>query len=997
MAMVLLITVIASFVLSPSVFAQKKYINFQNSLVQDLDPKDFYSSLSQISLSLDLTGGGPIKSYKVFQKDASGNDVMIANGTSLPTNQLNITVNGVEQIYYGERETNPGHHIYRLPNGKRWEHKGEKTEAIQFIPDDSTIYNGVTTFPGVIPHPSTGKVTYRFGGGQVNAAEYADLRYQPGATDSSGLSDEMSRNDSMAGAAVTHAYSAPSPEKFYPSKVDDNGNLLRTPDMTKKPEITLAQIAKSSIKIINAKPSTTFPNSPPEPFYWGPSRSVPGTGEVKVRRMLTSSLQEDLDYMAEYDPGYNQTTGPFGVDRNYYMIVDTVWQATTYMYSAYVEVEYDLTKPDLIPVDLKHVGPLKLGEPATFNYVFKNISKDITNQSFSILFQDRTTGQTIYKTSFSNAPLNQDITGSFQYTPIRPGTLLVGFFVDSDKNIDEGNTGGEDNNYKPFDFPLDIGIDGDFKILPGNTIKYRDLFELEPIDFKIPNGCTFTGHRYKFSYNSQESLSNVVSSQTEKSSFPYPNGRPFYFDEGLNYISLKIMTSCGETGWIKEKPLRVIADPDNDPPYFKAGWFHNPDRRGKTPPQYVLLNDMVNVRIIYDETSTPPSPSDPNNDLIRYRWDFEGSDNPWIQKVGREIKENYGSGMNEEGYFSIKADTPGNFFVRVTGDDGRGGTLTTSASLTVMEPNPIPVCSAPAEVKENRPVPAGSIHGDKSWSPAGRAIDHSKDVWINKLDKYPNGTLEDVTATVTLQKVTDSSGLESKGISTCTIIVHPDLPPIAKIPVPSVGIRNQKIHIPNQSYSPDGDIVVFMSYKYKYDSNNNGFADDAWQPLTGDMNGFDFNPAKVGKYLFYAYACEDYGKCGDTSSQPEASLTFDVINDAPEVYFAVEGKNQQPDLNPPQTFTASSILARWSLFHVNTNEPISNRSYMWNNKNGILSVGAGKAPERLYSYGNPLTVGTNYRGPYTVWTTFQDFGFGANGISPYKAMDPNTRDTGLTP
>ncbi|MCP1312076.1 PKD domain-containing protein [Paenibacillus tyrfis] len=676
------------------------------------------------------------------------------------------------------------------------------------------------------------------------------------------------------------------------------------------------------------------------------------------------------------------------------MDADTRWSAKTYKFEGRIEVFYKKpTFPDLIPIDLVSNGPVKIGEPTTFTYTFRNVGEPIKNKSFSILFQDRSNGKTIYKESFTNAAQNVDITGTFQYTAMKPGKLLIGFFVDSDNTIDEGPDGGEDNNYKPFDFPVDVGIDGDFRIIPGQTIKIRDNFELEPINFKIPPGCTYTGHSYRFIYQGQYWKTNRVNGQTVHSQFPYPNGRPFYFGEGVNNIAIKIETSCGETDWIKEKPLTVLPDPNNRPPYFKAGWFYNQDRYGIFPPEYFLVDDIVNVRVIHDNNSDPKSPSDPDNDPIRWKWDFDSNTDPWVQKIGKQLHEEWGKTLDAEGYYRIKADKAGMFNVKVTADDGRGGTRTETVTLNVLEPNPIAVCTAPKEIKENRPVPPGAIHADKSWSPARKSIDHSKDLWVNKLDKYYNGTLQDVTATVTLAKVVDYSGLESTSSSSCDIIVHPDLPPVGKIVVPPLGIRNQTVTIRNQSYSPDGDQIVSVKWRFKYDAANNGFQDDPWLDVLGtdgrvvsfDNNTLVFKADMVGKYLFDVQVTEDYGKSAMASdTQPEAPRTLDIVNNAPHVFFAIEGQNDQPGMNPPIMFNASTIVSSWALFDTNTNNRINNYVYRWAAEgSAVLRAGLGREMERQESI---IKRDNPPQGPTNVFGTFlwPDLGFGANFVSSYK-------------
>ena len=191
-------------------------------------------------------------------------------------------------------------------------------------------------------------------------------------------------------------------------------------------------------------------------------------------------------------------------------------------------------------------------------------------------------------------------------------------------------------------------------------------------------------------------------------------------------------------------------------------------------------------------------------------------------------------------------------------------------------------------------------------SPSGIAIDHSRDEWGNKLTSYPNDTGANITVQVSLD-VYDINGLKSLKSATCDIIVKPDLPPIAKLDVPALSIRGVKVDILNKSTSSDGDLLITSEYKYKYDANNNGFADDTWVAITGTMTKISLTPTKVGKYYFYVKVTEQYGMWDDTLSDSAASLTLNVVNNAPEVSFDMEGKNPQPDLTPKTTVSAAKM------------------------------------------------------------------------------------------
>src|SRR5690606_23794929 len=129
------------------------------------------------------------------------------------------------------------------------------------------------------------------------------------------------------------------------------------------------------------------------------------------------------------------------------------------------------------------------------------------------------------------------------------------------------------------------------------------------------------------------------------------------------------------------------------------------------------------------------------------------------------------------------------------------------------------------------------FHATESYSPAGRQIDHTRNEWTNKQATYMNGTMTDIVIQAYLHVWDNGTpALRSIDLASCSITVKPDLPPIAALEVPPLAIRNQSFDIYNKSYSPDGDIILSTEYKFKYDANNNGFMDDAWQPIMGDTN-----------------------------------------------------------------------------------------------------------------------------------------------------------------
>ncbi|MEF3304217.1 PKD domain-containing protein [Paenibacillus sp. GYB003] len=659
-------------------------------------------------------------------------------------------------------------------------------------------------------------------------------------------------------------------------------------------------------------------------------------------------------------------------------------KATVYKYP-YMEVRVTTgptgNEPDLGGIIAN--GPIctEAGTAGAYTFYFSNNGKQSITTPFKA--QVKVGPSVIFEETYSSLNSGGSKTINFNYTPPSAGNVTFNVSLDPDGALLSGKDKEvlRGNNTKSFTYEAKAaggcgaaggGIDGDFDIIP-NTINYRDPFDIVPknITVTIP-GCTYTKHEFQFSRAGKVDRSPDVNGKTRTLTMTYEMYKYLpAIAVGTVDVSLKIHTTCGETGWIKTKPLTVV-NSGNLPPTLEIKWFKRGDR--STPVTQVIQGQPVDLVLV--------DTNDPDGDTVTWNWDFAGSSSSWI----RSLPSKYGFGTKELDYNNIStADVTGSHSIWAYASDGMGGTGSASATLNVLAPAPIPVIKGPSQVVQNRPLPQ-PFDSSASYSPVGRSIDHSKDEWGNKRATYPTPGDEIITLWVT-----DSAGLRSEGFASHTLKVIPDKPPIAVLNVPPFGLRNQTFDIFNNSYSEDGDTIVSAEYKYKYDSNNNGFADDPWQTLSGDLTKTELRPTKVGKYLFYTKVCEDWGACGDTSAQAYVGLTLDVTNLAPEVSFDISGKNEQPPLNPSIPFSPSTILG-WPLYETNTNNQVTNKNYMWAAADGKLKAGLGKGLEFYY----PNTKSKSYPGApsdmYPIFNPFSDGGFGPNGISPYKGILPGTRD-----
>lgn len=824
----------------------------------------------------------------------------------------------------GFRESQMYHAIWRTSSGKNWRTSLPELGTYEFPADPLSITDGVSKYPGLFPKKDISGKTIP-----------PQLRY--GHT-----------NETLDGAAASWSDELPPPDNF----LDPDGI-----------EVHKSLAIQNTIDIVDA----TEKQRGMKIFEHGKGKT--GHGYIKVYKPMSSAYNtEGLDYeiLESATP-----VSPLVQGRKYLLDSNTIWVAQTYVLDFEIEVTYKRTtlpvKPDLIAIDIVNVGVPEIGKTTTFRAQFRNEGPAI-NKSFNLKVLDET-GAQLHLSSKLSAPANSsalDISFDYKFTSAAKKTFR--FIVDSANTIDEES---ESNNeivkeFKPGD-PGTKNFTGDFDINPA-SINYRDSFTLHPKNF-VMEGCVYQSHSFKIERGVTWTGPQVYG-QSQDSVYTHST-YPSIIGVGTHNIYMTIKTNCGEKV-VGPKPLVVKApDGDNAPPQFKIA-FVRPEEPTK-PVHQIVEGTKLNLVVIQDPTI--PTPTDPDGDRIFFdEFFFSQSASQWIRSLPSKYPVHEWAMLNitmEKGFHNISAQ------IR----DEWGLTAQASTYINVVSRNPVAVAECPPFIIENHPVPDSAFSSSKSYSPVGKSINHSRDEWKNKLNSYTNGTSEDVTVTVSLD-VYDSDGLKSDSPATCQIIVKPDLPPVAKLKVPSLGIRNEPSVILNESYSPDGDEIVLAEYKFKYDAKNNGFADDAWQSIDGKLANVVINPPKVGKYLFYVKVTENYGKTGDTSAAAESTLILDVVNNAPEVSFEVEGKNPQPDLDASTTVRVADMM-NWPVYVTNSPEQVFNKSNLWHADGGSLVGGEGK---NFSDQGDNIYKVTGLMGR----ETFNSFplinnGFGTNRLSPWRA------------
>ncbi|MFD0695837.1 PKD domain-containing protein [Paenibacillus sp. GCM10027628] len=668
----------------------------------------------------------------------------------------------------------------------------------------------------------------------------------------------------------------------------------------------------------------------------------------------------------------------------------------TYQYDNQVTVQYETppNAPNLVVGAVTAPSCVEVNKATSFSFSFSNTGgADITTPFQAKVVIDGSTFQTY---DYTGLAAGGSKTETFSKTFGGTSSYNVAVFVDTVTG--ESNTG--DNNKSVTvtpqascaATPIPEVVTGDFNI-EKLTMPYGDSNTMFPVGVSVTgtsSGTTCAISQFGFIFEQDGIIRDYVgpasfSSTQGFSGPPYPGG----MGEGSVNVKMKIVTTCGTTKVVGPKSFTITVAANNNPPFGSPGWFARGNTNNYPAIDEVVVDNYIDLGIIKDKSKTPEEPYDPEGDGFFPTWDFAGSSDPWIQNLG-DKKNGYGFYEHDERFSNIKADVLGPHTVKMKLTDTRGAQSSwRSATINVVKPNPIAACDAPAQMKSNRPLAPSAINADKSRSPMGRTIDHSKDEWTNKQSTYTNNTGSDITVTVTLNKVYDSAGLASENSSSCNIVVHPDYPPIAKINAPTLGIRGEDFDVLNESYSPDGDNLTQTIWYVRYDANNDGVFDDAtepWTVVTGTLSKYVFHPTKVGKYKFKLRAIEEYGAWAEAESG-----VMDVINQAPEVSFDLSGNSPNPDPNPPQLYKASDVLKLWTLFATNTNSVLSKSpTYNWQNENEGLLSGAGKGKERQYIGANRISTPYGFGGATAYSSPFNDNGFGKNGVSIYKAMtSPN--------
>jgi len=583
----------------------------------------------------------------------------------------------------------------------------------------------------------------------------------------------------------------------------------------------------------------------------------------------------------------------------------------TYKHPNEVRVTYEdavVPEPDITDIRATPAQScIEINKSMSFYLSFKNYGSTYSG-SFNVKVS--VDGSVIQTIPYNGISSGETKTGEFLYKFTTATTKT--FTVQIDSLPGEKNTA---DNTKTFSFTAKTSCSGggdpdpdpgpevveaDFNIWKTPSIQYGENNTFQPqiriTGSKDGAACTLKTVTWKVSQGSiqyEETLTNAYA--VGFSGPPYPKG----MGGGTVNVTMTVLTTCGTTKTVGPKSFDIIVPSNNRPPVFEPGWFEGGNSFAYPKISQTVVGSYVDLGIVHDPLEQPPTPYDPEGDGIIYTFDFAGSDSVWI----RSLKEDYGFWEHDEHFRMIKADVLGTHSIRVCAQDVRGANADCrTATLSVVPPNPIPIITGGDGAVEGRPLPE-PFSCASSYTPYKyRTI--SQCLWGgDKRDMYPTSGYY----TVTLD-VIDSGGLKNRPEDQAakTIYVRPDLPPVPDLDNPGVGIRNVAMYFKEKSYSPDNDPMFNASVSLLYDSDHDGsFSDETVIPITLDSGrNFSYTPTKVGKYAIRVSARESVGYMKSATQD----FFFEVVNEAPEASFYVQGSDFQPPEVITRSFSAATLL-----------------------------------------------------------------------------------------
>lgn len=354
---------------------------------------------------------------------------------------------------------------------------------------------------------------------------------------------------------------------------------------------------------------------------------------------------------------------------------------------------------------------------------------------------------------------------------------------------------------------------------------------------------------------------------------------------GTYTVELTVTDDFGDSDSI-EKEIEVV----NEPPEAKI-----------IVPDKVVQGDDVVIRSASD---------DPDGEITRLTWTV----NPAEGMIGTL------SGESSTVYF----DKEGQYTISLTVEDNWGATDSTEVTVNVEPAIPQAFFDDDGAYKQNRKITLTEkgqsskrypiIKEEDEWEiiPVGSGAT-AEAIFVKNVSPDVKEVLFKTPGTYKVRlRVTNTAGHTSDWYER-EFEIQTDRPPVADFIVQTAYLRdvnNAKmatVDLRDASYSPDGDTIAHRTWKYRYDSDNDGdFGDEQWVVFS-DSNDMtpSFQTDQVGKYQIELEVTEGFGEetisefvtpedClkADTSAKPLGEKRTEVVNVRPTVGFKVFQKKK---------------------------------------------------------------------------------------------------------
>ncbi|HHW32105.1 MAG TPA: hypothetical protein GXX20_10625 [Clostridiaceae bacterium] len=342
--------------------------------------------------------------------------------------------------------------------------------------------------------------------------------------------------------------------------------------------------------------------------------------------------------------------------------------------------------------------------------------------------------------------------------------------------------------------------------------------------------------------------------------------------------------------------------------YCKTYFYKNPPPPPPPPPEpensppVAVISSPVIVTAGEYVNISGSSSYDPDGTIEGYEWYIPGS-----------------IGNIEGASGSVTFLNSGDYTITLNVTDNKGATGTATKNIRVIEPYPSAKLTYNGILKENRKV---TLDASGSYSVPLYPINHNLTTWT--ITPLSGGTVSDIKYEGSLTGASKKEVLfkkpgeylitltvkNTRGLSDTTqltITIAPDEAPIADFSTVTAITRDvgdslqATIKLADKSYSPDGDIIAGRTWRYAFDSDNDGsFEDESWTTFNlGNNKNVELKVNSVGKYKIDLeikeefigatipafIKSEDY-KTGNTSEIVE------VVNLPPEVDYIMAEKKK---------------------------------------------------------------------------------------------------------